>query len=195
MCKFAHMVFGRIWVLFNLIKRTTSGPCHGEHLHRVVYNIPEDFLQSGQIEGKGQYTGPELLSFCNLISEVTSHLFCRILFVRGELTSSAHIQEGEGYHKIGKRLGHGGHISSRSTCSTPGAEHRWTSDLAVPLQQKGVHPHTKVLPQKVHSRDVPNWTQSKHPSRGEWKNKLRVIIQRNTTHQRERRNYSHTQYK
>lgn len=90
------MVTGRMRVLFILIKRPPSGPCHGKPLHRVVHYIPEGFLHSGQTEGQGQHTGPELLlSFCNLISEVTSGLFCRILFVRGELTSLAHFQ-GEG---------------------------------------------------------------------------------------------------
>lgn len=58
-------------------QRPPSVPCY-----RAAYNIEAVFIKESKQEKPENASKTEVTVFCNLISKVTSHHFCYILFVR-----------------------------------------------------------------------------------------------------------------
>ena len=81
-----------------------------EPLHREVHIMAAGFYQSKQMREQEKVNRTEADSLCNIISEVTSHHFYYILFVRRKSLDSVNTQEeriikGHGHHKQGSLEG------------------------------------------------------------------------------------------
>lgn len=80
----------KTWVLIDLWLEAALSSLPREPLRRTAHSMVGCFIRENKRTVRGSQT--EVTGFCNLVSEMTSHHFCYILFIRSKLVDPSHTQ-------------------------------------------------------------------------------------------------------